>query len=146
MLSFGLIGRKNRIQTKANGAFDSFWAIEDAIPDNPYLSKKLVISDVGTDAIISVTSGTVEYSINRAAFTADPGIISDGDILQARMTSNAEYSVDETPATAIGVITIDTTDNTFTITNMLEPVALLGDTDWADVASVDWSELADLNW
>lgn len=122
VLSFNWFGSTQNWLARANGTFDSLWTITNAVPSRAYSSRRISLTDIGTDAVITVSSGAGTYSINGGTPTADAGTISAGDILQVFITADSAYSTEETPVVESTVITIAGTDNTFSITNMLEPV------------------------
>ena len=73
------------------------------------------ISGITIDVDISVTNG--EYSINGNAFTSEPGIASDFDLLQLRTTSSSEYN------TAIDtVLTVGDGEYTWSVTTLTDTV------------------------
>lgn len=65
----------------------------------------------GIDAVADITVSGGEYSINGAAFTADPGTVVNGDIVRARHTSSGSAST-----TVDTVITIGGVSDTFSST------------------------------
>lgn len=93
----------------------SLWTFTNVPTSSLVTARKVKLSGIGEDAVISITSGTGEYSINGGAWTSDAGTISDGDILRARQTSSANYETETTLE-----ITIDGTACTMSVTTEVE--------------------------
>ncbi len=80
-------------------------------------SRKAYQRNIGTDAVISISSGTGEYRINGGVWTSDPGIVSAGDKLQARLISSADFDI-----AASLVFNIGTGSDTFTVITVSDPM------------------------
>ncbi len=74
-------------------------------------SNPITISGIGTPAIISIVGG--EYSIDGAAYTANPGTVNNGQTVTARLTSSGTYG-----GTATTTLNIGGTIAAFTVTTV----------------------------
>ncbi len=114
MLNFGLIKRVRQ--------FFSLGSRSNSIVSTVITSRRAYQKNIGTDVAISISAGTGEYRINGGSWVSTDGTISDGDYLEARLTSSASYD------TAVSlVIDIGTGDDTFAVTTMSDPITFIVD-------------------
>jgi len=101
------------------GTFSSLWTIVGAEVTTPTTSRTITLSDIGTDAVITVIAGTT-YSINGGTFTAIDGVISDGDTIKVTHTSSGLYETLVSGGVIIGGVTC-----AFSITTIVVLVSAL---------------------
>jgi hypothetical protein len=63
-------------------------------------SAAITVDGIEAPAVITISGGT--YSINGGDFTSDAGVVSDGDLVQARVTSSGSYATGVTATVTIG--------------------------------------------
>jgi hypothetical protein len=63
-------------------------------------SAAITVDGIEAPAAITISGGT--YSINGGDFTSDAGVVSDGDLVQARVTSSGSYATGVTATVTIG--------------------------------------------
>lgn len=114
---------------RSPGDFDVAWQITDAELDTEYFSRKVKITGVGTDAVITSTG---YYSINGAAYQTGASTISDNDTLRAKLTSSVDYSTETTV-----VVVVDGIDCTMSITTQVDPATLSDVTFGGDSVTFD---------
>lgn len=80
-------------------------------PSVSIVSRKAYQKNIGESVTVSITSGGGEYRVNGGGWMTAAGVISDGDYLEARLTSSSNYET-----TIDLVFAIGTGSDTFTVT------------------------------
>lgn len=106
------------------GEFDAFWTLYNRGLDTLYQSSAVQLESGGA---YTIESG-LEIQIN-GTWTDQPGTLLAGDVIRVRATSLNEYFVEGVSGTLALKLTIDGTDCTFTLINMVEPPA----SNWTDL-------------
>lgn len=115
-LGCALSGGNNRIQQRAPGTFDTRWTLYNRGLLTEYPSPYVVLASGGD---YTLESG-LEIEINGVR-TDQPGTLEALDKIRVFATTLNEYFVDGVSGTLALKLTIDGTDCTFTLINIVEP-------------------------
>ena len=117
-LSLGLDRRKVYLK-RPPGTFDAQWTLYNRGLNTLYQSPAVQLESGGDYTL----EPGLEIKIN-GIWTDQPGTLVAGDVIRVRATSLNEYFVNGISGTLALKLTIDGTDCTFTLINMVDPATL----------------------